>query len=267
MSRQLETLRAFVGARPTGAWRPVTQAVVVGGGKGGVGVSTVSTLVAMGGAQLGRDTLLVNASPSGSSISSLLGLPVMAGDDANAGLPAYRTLSPHLTLVSVEAGGQLSTGERRAALRRIATRYDDYAFVVVDAGATCEAVGAAVPAGAGIFLAVGSHDRLSTVATYALVKYVSEKFTALPVAVLFNRCDPAEGSAAFAAVAAGVEEFLSRTVTPAGVIPEDGALRSATETGQSPATTDGPARLAARLLAELLLGRPARRSFAPLHVT
>jgi len=262
---QLEALRAMVGTRPPAAHRAVPHAVVVAGGKGGVGVSTTCALIAMGAAAAGNETLLVDASPAG-TLADLLALPVQARENGAPGSPVYRRIARRVTVVDLADGAALTAAERRTSLRRIAARYDNHEFVVIDAGSTSESVVAALMAGAGRLLCIGTTDRLSVVATYALVKYVRERFAGLPISVLFNRCDPTAGTEAFGRVAAGVEEFLGATVTPAGSLPDDQTLRAAAEAGTSPELTDGPAVLAARLLAELLIARPARRGGTPVHV-
>jgi hypothetical protein len=85
------------------------------------------------------------------------------------------------------------------------------------------------------------------------------------VSVLANRCDPADGRTVFDRIATGVTEFLGRTVTPAGNIPEDETLRAAIEAGLTPAQGDTPAIEAGRLLAERLIRRPTGPT-APLHL-
>ena len=265
MSRQAESLRAW-SSRQTPQQRSAANVVVVAGGKGGTGVSTTSTLLAFGAAAVGRNTLLIDATPAGNQLGDLLALSRSLPNGNAPGTPAWHRVSPLLTMAELTHAANLSTLERRSALRRIASRYNDYEFVVVDAGSTAEAVSIALAAGAGRLLAVTNADRLSVVATYALVKYMAERFTELPIAVLVNRSEPVSGSEVFGRIAAGVAEFLDTEVTPAGSLPEDDGLRKAAETGLSPFITDTPSLHAARLLAELLLVRPERRGAAMVQV-
>jgi MinD-like ATPase involved in chromosome partitioning or flagellar assembly len=259
MSGQLESLRAFVSGGTGRGHRVLENVVVVAGGKGGVGVSTVSALIAAAAARRGRATLLVDAAPSAASLRAVLGL---AGDESSSsdGMPYF--VAPNQMFATLHAEEVRGAGERRARLRRIAAHYRDYELVVVDAGAAAEGVAAALAAGAGRLLAVATPDRLAVVATYALVKFVSEHFPELPVPVLFNRTEPTDATRMFGLIAAGAEEFLGRTLFPAGTLPEDDALRAAAEAGVSPAESTGSAAHAAALLAELLLhtgsGRQAR---------
>jgi MinD-like ATPase involved in chromosome partitioning or flagellar assembly len=255
MSRQLETLRAFSEGRPR-ARRQTQHAIIVAGGKGGTGVTTVSALLALGAARSDHDVLLVDAAPSGSSTADLFAATAN-GERTTDQDDLLRPIGPRLTLADRPAGDALTTTERRTALRRAASHYENHDIVVVDAGAAAESIAAAIGAGAGTLVAVTSADRLSAAATYALVKFVTERYPGLAVSVLVNRCDPADARIVFDRIAAGVTEFLGRTVTPAGSIPEDETLRAAIEAGLTPAFTDGPALESGRLLAERLIRRPA----------
>jgi MinD-like ATPase involved in chromosome partitioning or flagellar assembly len=243
----------------------VGHSVVVAGGKGGVGVSTASALLAFGAAASGRNTLLVDATPSGRQQRDLLSMPEQP-DVAPRSSPAFRRVTVRLTLAETPDAAALTPTERRSLLRRVSTQYDDYDFVVIDAGCTAELVSSALSTGSGRLLAVSANDRLSIVATYALVKYMLERFAELPTSVLINRCDPAMGSSAFARIAEGVTDFLGCSIAPAGTLPDDESIRAAAEAGASLFTADGPAVLAAKLLAELLLARPARPGRATVQI-
>ncbi len=258
MSRQLDSLRAFVGDRTGGAFRHVPNAVVLASGKGGVGVSTASVLVAIGAMRAGRSALLVDAGTGTASIDAILGA------SADADQPeGVRQIAPRLALAAVPSPHDLPVGERRAALRRLSAEYRAHELVVIDAGATCDGVSAAISAGAGRLVAVTRVDRLSITATYALLKFVLERFPSLPVSVLVNRAEPADATAVFGHVADAVEGFLAATVSPAGSLPDDDTLFAATDAGLSPETADGPAVQAARLLAELLIHAGSGRHGRP----
>ena len=265
VNSQIESLRAWSRTRPSATRRMVGHSVVVAGGKGGVGVTTASALLAFGAAASGRNTLLVDATPSGTQQSDLLSLSEPQ-DSEERNAPDFRRITPRLTLAELPEAASLTIAERRSLLRRVAAHYDQYDFVVVDAGSTAEHVTAALGTGSGRLLAVSANDRLSIVATYALVKYVLDRFGTLATSVLINRCEPAQGSDAFARIAEGVNEFLGYNIAPAGTLPEDESIRTAAEAGSSLLTMDGPAVLAARLLAELLLARPARLGRATVQI-
>lgn len=260
MSRQLESLRAFVGDRPPHAWRRVPHVAVIAGGKGGVGASTVAALVAGGAARAGHATLLVDASAGNAPLATLLGVE-----------PAHepREVAHRLALAGVAAPHEISPAERRAALRRLSAHYPAYELVVIDAGATCDGVSSAIAAGAGRLVALTTDERLSLAATYALVKFAIERFERMPITVLVNRCAPADAGAAFGHVATAVEQFLTAAITPAGSVPDDDALGAAVEAGHSLLSADGPAAHAAALLAELLMhaGRGGHGRHVALQAT
>lgn len=256
MSRQLESLGAFMGARPPSGERGLPHVVVLAAGKGGAGVSTMSALLAAAAAACGSATLLVDAAPCAGSLGELLGAEE-GGDES------LRFIMPNLTFASLSTFGGRASGERRARLRRIAGRYDDYEFVVIDAGASAEIIADALACGAGRLLAVATTERLSVVAAYALVKFAIMRMPDLPIAVLINRCEPKDAARLFGMVAAGAEQYLGHTVVPAGVIPEDAALRDAAEQGLSPTLSSGSAADAAGLLAELLINAATARPGRP----
>jgi flagellar biosynthesis protein FlhG len=261
INRQLDPLRAFARDRAPTPWRRVPHAVIVAGGKGGVGTSTASALLAIGAARAGRSTLLVDAAAGAASVVDVLGGHAPRTDSAETEL---RTVAAHLTLAFVPPPHVLAAGERRAALRRLGGRYDDHELVVIDAGATCDGLFAALAAGVGRLLAVSTPDRLSLIATYALIKSALGRFPGLPVSLLVNGCEPAEAAAAFSYLAGAAEHFLATPVTPAGSFPADDQLRNAIDAGVSPIDADGPAAHAAGLLAELLLHAGPGRHVRPV---
>jgi flagellar biosynthesis protein FlhG len=261
----LSAIRELAGARPGTAVRGLEHALVVAAGKGGVGVSTVSALLAHGAAAAGRRALLVDAAPAGGSLRTMLGLE----DEAQSGQQDFqvRDIAPRIGFAAIRPARWNGPGERQALLRRLTARYGSYDFVIIDAGATWESILSVLTAGAGRLLAVSASDRLSVVATYALIKLAHERFPELPLSVLLNRTDPAAGAVAFSRIAAGVETFLHRPVNPAGSLPDDATLRAATEAGLPPTAQEGPAAHAARLLAELLSVREARQPRTRLRLT
>jgi MinD-like ATPase involved in chromosome partitioning or flagellar assembly len=262
MNRQLDSLRSFTAGRARSR-RDAKHVIVVAGAKGGTGSTTVSTLLALGATRLDHDVLLVDAAASGSPTADLFAVSDygIASDDA------FRLLGPRLTLARRPTGDALTTMERRDALRRAASRYDEHDIVVVDAGSSGESIAAAIGAGSGALLVVTAPDRLSAAAAYAIVKFAAESFPDLPVHVLANQTDAASARLVFDRVAAGVTEFLGRTVMPAGQIPDDATLRAAIENGLDANFGAGPAFEAGRLLAEQLIARRADRMGPALHLS
>ncbi|HET9986165.1 MAG TPA: hypothetical protein VFQ38_21370, partial [Longimicrobiales bacterium] len=234
MNGQLDVVRRYLATRgPAG--RPTRHnVVVVGGGKGGAGASTVAALIAWGAAALGP-TLLVDAGDDAGTLRMLLGLPELPGLEALRGaatgpLDLRAPLAPDLWFTGATAAdAPLGGAEQRALYRRLAATYGEYALVVVDAGSTLQSIAAACDAGAARFLAVTAEDRISAAATFALVKVLAERQPELAVDIVVNR--GSGPSTAYEAVRAAAARFLQRIVALAGTIPEDAALARAAHAG------------------------------------
>lgn len=237
MTSQLESLRRFVAQHPVPPVpSPAGGAVVVAGGKGGVGTSLCAALLALGGS-LGARVLLVDASAGFGTLSLLFDL------DGGAGLAGLRgggraveecvlPVTDTLSLLPAGSGDEpLPAAERQALLRRVSSLYPRYDLVVLDAGARLDAVLAACTAGAARLLAVTTPERIALTATYALAKVAAERFPALQVELLVNRADIDEARPAAEQLGAATRHFLRRAVAPAGVVPEDPSLRAAIDAG------------------------------------
>jgi MinD-like ATPase involved in chromosome partitioning or flagellar assembly len=140
---------------------------------------------------------------------------------------------PGLEVSSIAATSlmhSVSPSERRLALRRI---LGDATFdlAVIDAGSTAASLSSVAADGAQLFLAVMRAERVSVTATYALVKLLSSRVPALPIALLVNRADAWAGQAASTAVRTASERFLSRSLGAVGVVPDDAHLAQAVAAG------------------------------------
>jgi MinD-like ATPase involved in chromosome partitioning or flagellar assembly len=236
MTTSLDSLRAYLGSGGQGSrWTPTPGVLVVGSGKGGVGTSTVSALLALVAAQEGRRVLLVDADEGLGSLHFLFGL-----QDSGPGIGALRggDLSPADLVRPVTeslwllpgggdaVGSTLSTalGERRALLGRVADLFPFYELVIVDGGSHLASVQAACAAGAERLLALTAPDRVSMAATYALLKVTRERFPALPLEVLVNQGDGMGAEEVFQMMATAGRRFLGLKVGFGGSIPRDFAL-------------------------------------------
>jgi len=227
MSTQLDTLRAFVAARPAPRPRGQGHVIAVAGGKGGIGTSTLATLLAWAAARQGRETLLVDAAGGAGSLHQVLGV-APHGDPIDAPPTALRA---GLTLIAAASPVGAGPGERTARFRRIASTFADHDLVVVDAGNTMDGV-LLTAAAAGGLIAVTALDRVAIAAAYALLKVAGHRFPTLPMGVLANRCTEADGAAAFERIGTGALRFLGHAVGYAGAIPEDDTLRTAADDGR-----------------------------------
>ena len=120
------------------------RVITVGGGRGGIGKSTVASQLAWAAAQLGRKVMLVDADVAAASLHLVLGagnpnvgLAALIGREDHSAMAATATRHPNLRLVaggrqpvrpeSVNAGARLRLYERLRAL--------DVEVAVVDVGA------------------------------------------------------------------------------------------------------------------------------------
>jgi flagellar biosynthesis protein FlhG len=264
MASQTDALRQFIAASGPRSQRDAKNVVVVATGKGGAGSSTIAALIASASARSGRATLLIDASVSASSLSDVLGVTNTAGDGTTV-----HQLAPQLHFIARPDVLDPSTIERRSRLRRLASHHTSHRLVLIDAGASAEAVSSAIQAGAGRLLAVATTDRLGVAATFALVKYVAQQHPAVNAAILVNRADLSSGNAAYGRIADGSDQFLERTAAFAGSMPDDEMLRASIEAGFSPNESFGRAAHAAELLADLLIASGSSRNGRPnlLRVT
>lgn len=256
MSSQLDTLRAFIAAHPAApAPRTARHVLVVASGKGGAGTSTVATLLAVAAARSGRETLLVDAGAAASSLAQLLGIEGLGDGAGVIDVGAF-------ALASARSEDAASATERTIRFRRLTSAYASYDAVVIDAGATMDAVMLAAAA-AGRILAVTTSDRIGITATYALLKVVGQRFGNVPLGVLANRCDEVTGLASWERIATGTDRFLGHAVGFAGSIPDDAELRDHLDAGRPfEATYRGAAAAAADTIVARTFAHDARRTLS-----
>jgi len=244
MNAQLDSIRRLLAGRaPARRANDDKPVLVVASGKGGVGTSCIAALLALRAAGAGHRTLLVDAVDGIGTLGLLLGAEPGPGLGALRGgaadVEALMTdVVPGLTLLDAAAGADeseaaaLSAAERRILYRRVVAAYAAFDLVIVDAGSRLDGVLAAVGSGARALLAVATPDRVTLAATHALIKVLTGRAGHTPVHVVLNRCDEAEGSAAFDALRAGVRRFLGRVVGFAGAVPDDARLHEAAAAGE-----------------------------------
>jgi flagellar biosynthesis protein FlhG len=243
MNRSLKSLRTYLEkGGETPRWAPTPGVVVVGAGKGGVGTSTISALLALAGAREGRRVLLVDGDEGVGSLHLLMGLT-----DPGPGLGDLRggELTPHdllhplaqsLWLLPGGGGGgeatlSTSLGERRALFRRVSTLYEEFDLVVLDGGSHLASVLAACSAGAERLLALTTHDRVAMAATYALLKVTQDRFPHLPVEILVNFGEDPSSDEVFRMMSVAGNRFLGLQPGFAGCIPADAALQTLRDEG------------------------------------
>jgi flagellar biosynthesis protein FlhG len=211
--------------------------IVVGSGKGGVGKSVVSVMLAAVAAERGREVLLLDGEQNLANLHVLLGLGARGSIESvlegrTKAQDLVQPVAAKLWLLPSESGAEglyaLDALQRARLHSRLAELCRRYEVVVVDAGAGIEAVVRAAMLGADRVLLVTAPEPTALMDAHALVKILSLQAPHLPVDVFVNRCaDQAEGEAAFARLAVASEQFLSRRLNLAGVLLEEQAIGAA----------------------------------------
>jgi len=247
------------GAVPAGS--PAGAAVVaVGSGKGGVGTSTIAALLAATMAEQGHRVLLVDAGQRLGGLHHLLGVePAGSLGQLRGGREPHDLLVPVAERLSLFPASldeaELRPTERRLLMRRVAALFDGFELVVIDAGSSAESLVAACADGATRLLAVTAGDRISLVATYALVKLLHERAPCVRVDVVANRVSDDGADRLHEYLNGASVRFLSRTVPFAGAIPDDPDFGSALAAGlgTAEASLGSTAAVAVRAIGERLL--------------
>jgi flagellar biosynthesis protein FlhG len=211
--------------------------IVVGSGKGGVGKSVVSVLIATALAAQGRRVLLLDGDQNLANLHVLLGVrpsarieSLLSGEITPTDL--IQAVAENLWLVAGDSGTEglyaLESRDRARLQYRLSDLYQQFDAVIVDAGAGIESVVRAATMRATRLLVVTAAEPTALTDAYALMKIVNLQLPELPIDVLVNRClDPDEGRDAFVRLATACERFLRRGVRFVGALPEDQTIRLA----------------------------------------
>lgn len=258
MSNQLSAVRQFIleRGRVTPRSEPTPPVIVVGAGKGGVGTSTVATLLASAMSEH-QNVLLVETGHQLGIVHHMLGVdPAHTLDDLRAGRATPEALlvpvADRLTLLSAHSpptAEVLTAAERKLLFRRTTPLYERFQLVVVDAGSTVDSIVTACAEGSR-FLAVTAADRIAIVSTYALIKLLHLRCPNVPLEVIANRCDDDVALRTVDALTEACEKFLNRPVDFAGAVPDDTNFAQALAAGLSAvdAATGSPAADALRTI-------------------
>jgi flagellar biosynthesis protein FlhG len=214
-----------------------TPTVVVGSGKGGVGKSLVSVLLASELASQGRRVLLLDGAQNMGNLHVLLGvrpgwhLDALLGGEVGAP-DLVQSVAANLWLLPGESGNEalyaMESVDRARVQHRLSELYASFDAAIVDAGAGIESVVRAATMRATRLLVVTAPEPTALTDAYALMKIVNLQIPGLPMDIVVNRClDAQEGRDAFVRLATACARFLRRGVRFAGALPEDQALRLA----------------------------------------
>lgn len=243
MNDQAAHLRALMSAAPR---RPAVMplegppTIVVGSGKGGVGKSVVSVLLAAAVARRGHRVLLFDAAQNLGTLHVLLnvhpaGRPaaVLAGERAPGDLVTH--VHETLWLLPADSGAEslhaLGGLERARLHQRLVGATDGFDLVVVDAEAGIDPVVRAATIGASRLLVVTMLEPAALTDAYALMKIVHREQPDLPFDVLVNQVRAADdGPAAFERLTTACQQFLGRSIEYAGAFPHEESIRVAVRT-------------------------------------
>lgn len=273
MNDQASALRARSAREAAPAAPGEARAIVVGGGKGGAGVSVLSVLLASALARTGARVLLMDAAFNQGNLHVLVGRQpaltlrsVLAGDASPEEL--ILPVDRNLWLLPAESGAEsvhaLTAMDRARLQVRLAGLMDHYDLTVVDAGTGIESVVRAALTRATRIVAVATPEPAALADTYALIKILSLEAPALPVDVLVNRVfEPAEGEAAYRRLADAAGRFLGRSLRSLGSMPDEPELARAVRGAQSLLEWDAPLAPVAR---RLLQPDASEESMDPMRV-
>lgn len=259
MSGQMASLRTFLNQRgPTDAASDASRVIVVAGGKGGVGTSTVASLLAVGLARRGERVLLVDGSQGW--------LHMLFGLDDVRGLAAVRagTAAPADLVVQIRDGLDLLPAgpgdeallldagpmERRALARKLGALYPRYDVVLIDAGSRLASVIEACALGADRLVAVTTAERLSVASAYALLKALRGRYPDLRRQLVVSREDPDRARPVVACLEDAAARFDTGAIEHLGTVPVDARLVVGLE-GTRPIQHTAPEAPAARAAMEM----------------
>ena len=272
MTDQAAELRAMMAGRnpePTPVSGPPT--IVIGSGKGGVGKSVVSALLAQRLAADGRQILLVDGSQNLGNLHVLFGIQRGARlehllTDSASPRDLLVPVNPQLWLLPSDSGAEsvhaLGAVDRARLHHRLSGLYQAFDAVIVDAGPGIESVVRVSTMGATRLVLVTVPEPAALTDAYATLKIVHAQVKDLPVDVLINRVeDTREGPQAFERLLTAAERFLHRRIRYLGALWEDDEIRRAVRAPGTLATGLGPgpnSDLLTTVLERLELPAPAR---------
>jgi flagellar biosynthesis protein FlhG len=246
---QAAQLRAMMAARrPEPAEPAGPPTIVVGSGKGGVGKSVISALLAQRLAMQEKRVLLVDGSQNMGNLHVLFGVNrgvrlehVLA--EAASPQDLLVPVNDHLVLLPADSGAEslhaLGQVDRARLHHRISSLYHDFDVVIIDAGPGVESVVRVSTMGATRLIMVTVPEPAALTDAYATMKIVLAQVRDLPIDVLVNRVeDGREGPQAFDRLSTAAERFLQRGIRYLGALWEDEDIRRAVR---------APGRLAAGL--------------------
>jgi flagellar biosynthesis protein FlhG len=216
---------------------PPPKLLVLAGGKGGVGTTTVAVNLATSLARDGQRVVLVDADFAGPNVAEMCGLDGAYG--AADVLAGRRTV--HEVLLRGPMGIQVLPANRArvepadctpqaqerllAQLRSLGAHAD---YVLIDAGSGSSRTMRRFWESADGVLLVLESDGASVMDAYALVKLVcNENPPPAPIAAVVNNAADDESGEVLERLSRACRRFLGFTVVAAGIVPRDAAAPAA----------------------------------------
>lgn len=211
--------------------------LVIASGKGGVGKSVISALLAIDLARSGHRTLLLEGSQNLGSLQLMLGVqPAATLEDFHTGYAAADDLLTPvvdgLWLLAGNSGAEslyaLGPVDRARLHYRLNNLYEEFDTVVIDAGSGIDSVVRVASMRATRLILLTVPEPAALINAYAVLKIVHMQVANLAVDILVNRVsDDSEAFRAFERLKAACEHFLLFTPGYLGAIPEDHEIRAA----------------------------------------
>lgn len=227
MSDQADQLRQLVRqtVQQHPALAPGVPLIVVSGGKGGVGVSTVATELVYALASLGKRAVLVDANPLQPDVATRLGLEVRDGlaevlDGSRSVVETLQPMGDSMQLLPGRWASETPPELGRVAVRRLIdqlrTLHAQADVVVLDAGSGMSPWVQQLWKAAQQILLVSTDESVAVMDSYAAVKLSPWGDVDGKLRLIVNRCDDAQVAREVGErFAATCRRFLGIRVSPA----------------------------------------------------
>jgi flagellar biosynthesis protein FlhG len=270
---QLRALARAAGARDAGPVCPPPQKMVVCGGKGGVGATTIAVNLSIALARLGARVVLVDADMNRADIAPLCQLDARqtVADVLSGRRTVHEVLHRGPAGIQVLPGLWSATGVpdcSPAAQDRLLGELDRLGrhadLVVLDVGSGLTHVVRRFWQAADRVLLVTTPDNIAVMDAYASIKVLPAGREDLPIQLYVNQADDRQADEVHRRINQACGRFLNRAVALGGHIAADSDIPQAAMSGR-PFVLDGGGRRAAgniETIAERLIGE-ARPALAP----
>jgi flagellar biosynthesis protein FlhG len=267
MHDQADQLRALVraaGSRDAGPVCAAPQKLIVCGGKGGVGATTIAVNLSVALARLGARVVLVDADMNRADVAALCQLDARhtVADVLSGRRTVHEVLHRGPAGIQVLPGLWSATGVpdcSPAAQDRLLGELDRLGRhadqVVLDVGSGLNHVVRRFWQVADRALLLTTPDRIAVMDAYAAIKVLTAGRNDLPVELIVNQADAGHAAEVYQRINQACARFLNREISLAGPIAPDVDIPQAAMAGR-PFVLDGGGRHAAgdlETIAERLL--------------